>query len=87
MTNKSSFNMQEKVILKIAFEEQIPMSIKEIAERAQMGWTTTKKYVERLIGRGWLLQKEGKIKFHYSRLTIEKMGHRLSPFPASFPFP
>jgi len=54
MKKKPKFNRQEKAILKVVFEEQRTMSIKEIAEKAHMSWPTAKKYVERLAKRGWL---------------------------------
>lgn len=51
---KPSFNRQEKAILKVTAEARRPMSIKEVAEKAHMSWTTAKKYMLKLEKRGWL---------------------------------
>jgi predicted transcriptional regulator len=72
MNNKSGFNRQERSILKTTFEEQRPMSTKEIADRSQMSWITAKKYVKQLLNRGWLLQKKKKVEFQYSRFGIKR---------------
>jgi len=69
---KTNFNRQERAILKVAFEEQRVMSVKEIAEKAQMSWVTARKYVENLLKRGWLLSNSRKVKFNYLRLGIKR---------------
>ena len=69
-----NFNRQEKAILKVVFEEQRTMSVKEIAEKAQMSWITAKKYVKNLIMRKWLLTNSSKVRFSYSRIGIKRRG-------------
>ncbi len=72
MNGKPSFNMQEKAILKVVFEGQRPMSTREIAERSQMSWITARKYISRLIERGWLVLKKRKPMFNYPKIGIKR---------------
>jgi len=55
---KPSFNRQEREILRVLYESRKPMSIREIAEKANMSWVTAKKHLKKLEERG--LWDEGK---------------------------
>lgn len=72
---KSNFKSQEKMMLKVIFEEQRGMSIKEVAEKSQMSWITAKKYIEKFVKNTWLKEKNGKVRFNYSRLGIRRRGN------------
>lgn len=69
------FTRQEKLILKVLFENRRCMSLKEIAEEAHMSWVTSRKYVERLTKRGWVIKEKKKIRgcfiFNYSKLPVD----------------
>ena len=49
---KPSFNRQEREILRVLYESRKPMSVREIAEKADMSWVTVKKYLKKLEKRG-----------------------------------
>ena len=72
---KSAFNRQERMILKVVFEEQRGMSVREIAKKSQMSWITAKKYIDNFIRKQWLSEKGNKIRFNYSLLGITRRGH------------
>jgi DNA-binding IclR family transcriptional regulator len=48
---KPYFHKQERAILRALYRERRPMSIREIAEKAEMSWITARKYLKRLIKR------------------------------------
>jgi len=52
MKNENELTNQEKIILKVLYEENRDMSIKEIAKKTGMSWKTVKKYIE-------ILEKKG----------------------------
>ena len=52
MKNENELTNQEKIILKVLYEENRDMSIKEIAKKTAMSWKTVKKYSE-------ILEKKG----------------------------
>lgn len=56
--NKTTFNRQEKAILKTLFDERRPMSLKELSEKSDMSWITTKKYVKSLENHDIVLNKK-----------------------------
>lgn len=51
---RTIYNRQEKAIMKVLYDSRRPMSIREIAEKAHMSWTTARKYIHQLEKKGWL---------------------------------
>jgi len=63
MSNGNSFGKFETLILQITYKSRRPMSIREIAEKADLSWVTCRKYTKNLIARKLLLwDKSGKRK-------------------------
>ncbi len=54
---KPHFNRQEKAILKVLYDSNRTMSIKEVADKSHMSWVTAKKYLKILVQRGFLEDK------------------------------
>ena len=57
MSKKPIFKPQEKSIIKVLHDENRWMSIKEVAEKANISWVTARKYLEKLIKDG-VIEKE-----------------------------
>ena len=70
---KPAFNRYEKAILRVTAQYGRPMSIKEIAEKTNMSWVTSKKYAKLLKARNWLkTPRKSRFEFNYSRLGIKR---------------
>jgi len=52
MKNENELTNQEKIILKVLYEENRDMTIKEIAKKTGISWKTVKKYINMLEKRG-----------------------------------
>ena len=57
---KSHFNRQEKAILRVIYQSRRFMTIRDIAEKSSMSWVTAKKYVNKLLKDGILIDKQEK---------------------------
>ncbi len=70
---KPPFNRYEREIIKLSFGTGRPMSTKEIADKADMSWVTSRKYVNRLKRKNWLKAVQPKrVEFNYPRLGIKR---------------
>ena len=73
MSNSNPFGKFETLILQVTYKARRPMSIREMAKKADLSWVTCRKYAKDLIDRKWLLwDKSGKRKkvvFNFKRLN------------------
>ena len=51
---KNYFNKHEKAILKVIYDSRRAMTIREIAEKTHISWVTAKKYLKKLVDRGFI---------------------------------
>ena len=51
---KSSFNLQERKILKVLGSTRRALAVNEIAKKSNLSWVTVKKHLEKLAKRRWV---------------------------------
>ncbi len=53
----NEFNKYEKAIIRVVAHRRGKLSVKQIAELAGLSWITTKKYLDKLVKEGVLLEE------------------------------
>ena len=72
MKKESSFNKIEMTILRVLYQQKIPLTIYEVAKDCGISYPTSKKYLEKLSERHIILdlklKKPNKFAFNYAIL-------------------
>ncbi len=79
MKQKKAFNKIESKILRVLYQQQLPLTIYEVAKESSISYPTAKKYLEKLSSRGFLLylaleDKPEKYSFNYELLEQREKG-------------
>lgn len=54
---KKHFSKNERLILRVLHSERAPLTIRKIAEKSGLSWTTTRKYLRILVQKGWVKER------------------------------
>ena len=56
---KSHFNKTEAAILRVLFQQKVPLTIYEISKDTDFSYQTIKKYIMKLEKEGFIIKKKG----------------------------
>ena len=58
MKKKKNYNKTEEKILRVLYQQKVPLTIYEVAKECGISYPTAKKYVEKLIKEGVLYEEK-----------------------------
>ena len=60
MPNKNKLTVIEKKIMRVLYQQKVPLTYYEIAKEAGISYTTAKNYVDKLVQEGIIQKKDGR---------------------------